>query len=119
MTRQNTVNDEFDEFEGTGWRTYITGVANLDNSDGDVCSIGIFLMSFNLTENHGVTNLFSSVLRDIFKLDDAEGVCAFHVLVLGDFLSFADSLAYSSKFIGIGSVPYARKLGVLAQLTVL
>ena len=84
-TIQNTVNDEFDEVEGTGWRTYIARVANLATSDGDVCSIGIFLMRFNLSDNHGVKNLFSSVLRDIFKLDDAEGVCAFHTLVLGDF----------------------------------
>ena len=32
-TIQNTVNDEFDEVEGTGWRTYIARVANLATSD--------------------------------------------------------------------------------------
>ena len=50
-------------------------------------------MGFDLADNHGVANIFSSVLRDIFKLDEAEGVCAFHVLVLGDFLTLSYSLA--------------------------
>ena len=57
----------------------------LTTRDGDACSIGIPLMRFDLADNHGVENFFSSVLRDIFKLDDAEGVYAFHALVLGDF----------------------------------
>ena len=84
-TRQNTVNDEFDKVEGTGWRIYIPGVANLATSDNDKYSIGIFLMRLNLADNHGVTNFFSIVLRDIFNLDDAEGVFAFHAWVLGAF----------------------------------
>ena len=84
---------KFDEVEGTGWRTYISGLVDLATSNVDACPIGIPLMRFNLADNHGVTNFFSSVLRDIFKLDDAEVVLAFNLLVLGDFLSFADSLA--------------------------
>ena len=58
VTRQKTVNDEFDEVEGTGWCTYIAGVANLATRDGDACSIGIFLMRLNLAYNHVVTNFF-------------------------------------------------------------
>ena len=42
-------------------------------------------MRFDLADNHGVANLFSSVLGDILKLDEAEGDCAFHALVLGAF----------------------------------
>ena len=83
--RQNTVNDELDEVEVTCWCTYIARVVDLATSDGDVCPIGILLMRFDLVYNHGVTNFFSSVLRNIFKTDDAEGVCAFHLLVLGAF----------------------------------
>ena len=83
--RQNTVNDKFDKVEGTCWRTYISGVAYLATRNGDACPIGILLMRFDLTDNHGVKNLFSSVLRDIFKTDNAEGDCAFNLLVLGDF----------------------------------
>ena len=57
-TIQNTVNDEFDEVERTGWRTYIAEVANLATSDGYVCSVRIFLMRFNLPYNHGVKKKF-------------------------------------------------------------
>ena len=57
----------------------------MDTSDVYACPIGVLLIRFNLADNHGVTNLFSSVLRDILKLDDAEGVCSFHSLVLGAF----------------------------------
>ena len=42
-------------------------------------------MRFDLADNHRVDNFFSYVLGDILKLDEAEGVCAFHALVLGDF----------------------------------
>ena len=67
------------------YRTYIPRVANLTTCDGDACLIGIFFVRFDLTDNHGVANLFSSVLGDIRKLDEAEGVCAFRTLVLWDF----------------------------------
>ena len=75
-----------------GWRTYISGVENLTTCDSDACFIGVFFMRFDLADNHGVANFFSSVLEDIFKLDEAGGVCAFHVLALGAFLTFSDSL---------------------------
>ena len=42
-------------------------------------------MSFDLADNHGVANFFSYVLGDIFKLDEAEGVFAFHALALDAF----------------------------------
>ena len=42
-------------------------------------------MSFDLADNYEVANLFSYVLGYIRKLDEAEGVCAFHALVLGEF----------------------------------
>ena len=42
-------------------------------------------MRFDLADNHGVANFVLSVLGDIRKLDEAEGVCAFHALVLWAF----------------------------------
>ena len=84
-TRQNTVNYELDKVEGTCWRAYISWVADLATRYGDACPIGILLLRFDLAYNHGVTNFFSSVLRDIFKTNDTEGVRALHLLVIGDF----------------------------------
>ena len=43
--------------------------------DGDARAIWIFLVRFDLSDNHGVANFVSSVLGDIYKLDEAEGVC--------------------------------------------
>ena len=75
-------------------------------------------MRFGLTDNHGVANIFS-VLGDILKLNEAEGVCAFHALVLGAFLTLSNALAETAKFIVIGSVPNVRKLRVLTKLALL
>ena len=93
LTIQKTVNHEIDKVEGTCRHAYVEWIEDAANSDGDACPIGILFMRFELADNHGVENFFSSVLRDIFKLDEAEGVCAFHVLVLGDFLTLSYSLA--------------------------
>ena len=84
-TRKDTVNDESEEVEVTCGHAYIDWVADLDTRDGDACPIGILLLRFDLTYNHGVADLFSSVLMDIFKSNYAEGVCALHSLVLGSF----------------------------------
>ena len=70
----------------TPWCAYIPRVANLTTCDGDAGAVGIFFVMFDLADNHGVENFFSSVLGYIRKLDEAEGVCAFHVLVIGTFV---------------------------------
>ena len=64
-------------------RAYIAWIADAATSDVDACTIGILLLRSDLTHNHGVANLFSSVSRDIFKSNDAEGVSALHALVPG------------------------------------
>ena len=91
-TRQETVNHEINKVEGICGRAYIAWIIDAATRNGDECTIGIFLLSSDLTHNHGVGNLFSSVLRDIFKYSDAEGVRALHKLVLGSLWSFVDSL---------------------------
>ena len=81
--------------------------------------IRVFFVRFDLADNHGVANFSSSVLGDILKLDEEEGVYAFHALVLGAFLTLYNALAEAAKFIGIGSVPNVRKIRVLMLLAVL
>ena len=80
---QDTVNHDIDKVKGTCGHSYIAGTAYAATSDSDACIIGILLLILDLTYNHGVENLFSYVSRDIFKFNDAEGVRALHVLVLG------------------------------------
>ena len=84
MTRHETVNNELCEVEGTCGHDYIAWIIDAANSGGDVFTVGIFLLMSDLTHNHGVENFFSSVLRDVLKYNDAEGVCILHALFLGD-----------------------------------
>ena len=83
-TRQETVNNKIDELEGTCGRTYISWIAYADNSNSDACTIGILILRSDLTHNHGMENFFSSVSRDIFKSNNAEGVLTLHALVPGN-----------------------------------
>ena len=83
VTRQDTFNHELEEVEGTGGHAYILWIADAATSDGDTCTIGVFLLMSDLIHNHGVEDLFSSVLRDIFKSNDEGGVRSLHVLVPG------------------------------------
>ena len=94
-------------------------VANLTNCVGDVCAIQVFLMVFDLAYYHGMANFMSSVLWNVGKLDESEGVCDFHALVPWALLTLSNPLAESAKFIGVGGVPNSGELGVFAQLSVL
>ena len=49
--------------------------------DSDARAIQIFLVRFDLADNHGVANSVLSILWDICELDELEGVRAFHALV--------------------------------------
>ena len=87
--------------------------------DGDMCAIGILIVRFDLADYHGVANFMSYVLEDIRKLDEAEGDCALHELVIWYFCNLSNPLAEADKFIRVGGVPNVRKIGVLTQLAVL
>ena len=88
-------------------------------SDGDAGVVWVFLVRFYLAHNHGMANFMPAVLRNVCKLDEFEGVCAFHALLSWAFRTFSDALAEPSKFVGIGGVPNLGELGVFAQLSVL
>ena len=60
-----------------------------------------------------------TVLRNVRKLDELEGICAFHALMPWAFRAFSNTLAETAEFVGIGGVPDSGELGVFAQLSVL
>ena len=80
---QDTFNYKLDEVEGTCGRAYISWIVDAATSDGDACTIGIFLLRSDLIHKHGMANFLSSVSKDIFKSNDVEVVRALHVLVPG------------------------------------
>ena len=87
--------------------------------DGDTGAVWVFLVRFDLADNHGMANFMPTVLRNVRELDELEGICAFHALLPWAFRTFSNALAEPSKFVGIGGVPDSGELGVFAQLSVL
>ena len=88
-------------------------------SDSDAGAVWVFFVWFDFSDDHGVENFMTTVLRDVRKLDELEGICAFYALVPWAFGAFSDTLAETAKFVCIGSVPDSGELGVFAQLPVL
>ena len=82
-------------------------------------AVWVFLVMFDLTDNHGVANFMPTVLRNVRELSELEGICAFHALLSWAFRTFSNTLAETSEFVGIGGVPDSGELGVFAQLSVL
>ena len=91
----------------------------MTSGDGDAVAVWVFLVRFNLADNHGVANFMPTVLRNVQELDELEGICALHALLPWAFRTFSNTLADPSKFVGKGGVPDSGKLGVFAQLPVL
>ena len=88
-------------------------------SDGDAGAVWVFLVWFDFVDDHGVANFMPTVLRDVQKLDELEGICAFYALVPWAFGAFSNTLAETAEFVCIGGIPDSGKLGVFAQLSVL
>ena len=80
--RQDTVNHNIYQVERTCGSAYIAGITDAATSDGDACTIRVFLLGLDLKHNHWVEIFLSSVTRDIFKSNYAEIVCAINVVVL-------------------------------------
>ena len=91
----------------------------MTTGDGDSGAVWVFLVRFDLADNHGVANFMPTVLRNVLELDELEGICAFHALLPWDLRTFSNTLAETSEFVGIGGVPDLGELGVFAQLSVL
>ena len=51
---QDTVNHELDKVEGTCGHAYISWISDVATSNGDTCTIGIFILRSDLTNHHGV-----------------------------------------------------------------
>ena len=88
-------------------------------SDCDAGAVWVFLVRFDLSDNHGVVNFMPTVLRNVRELDELEVICAFHALLPWAFRTFSNILAETADFVGIGGVPDLGELGVFAQLSVL
>ena len=65
----------------------------MTSSDGDAGAVWVFLVRFDFADNHGVANFMPTVLRNVQKLDELEGICAFYALLPWAFRTFSNTLA--------------------------
>ena len=79
--------------------------SKLTAGDGDAGAVWVFLVRFELADNHGVANFMPTVLRNFRKLDELKDICAFYALLLWAFRTFSNTLVETSEFVGIGGVP--------------
>ena len=85
--------------KGCCWRTNVARIADAVASDGDADSVGVGLLRPYFADDADVRDFLPLVLGDVRVASDAERVGAFDTLVVGPFVTFANSLAEASHFV--------------------
>jgi len=76
FAREDTVDQQLEEFKGHGIGADISWVTNTTTSDGDACTIRIIFIRSNFTHYHGVADFLSFVSGDGMIVNEKEGVSA-------------------------------------------
>jgi len=76
FAREDTVEQQLEEFKGRGVGADISGVTNTTTCDGDAGTIRIVFLRSNFTHYHGVADFLSFVSGDVMIVDEKEGVSA-------------------------------------------
>jgi hypothetical protein len=71
---EDTVEEEFDKFQGCGVGTNIARVANAVAADSDTGAIGVIFLWANFTDHHSMTDLFAFVKGDVWVVNEKESV---------------------------------------------
>ena len=108
-TKQDTVNNDFYRVKRTCVRAYISETTNAAASYGNACTIGILILRSDLTHNHGVENFLLSIMRYIFKYNDAESICDIKRVVSWGPLTLFQLLGI------VGQVHWRRMCSICAQ----
>jgi len=76
FAREDTVEQQLEEFKGRGVGADISWVTNATTSDGDTGTIRIIFIRSNFTHYHGVADFLLFVSGDVIIVDEKEGVSA-------------------------------------------
>jgi hypothetical protein len=98
--RENTIEQQFEEFEGCGVGANIACVTNTTAANGDAGTIRIVLLRSDFTHHHGVADFLSLVDRDVVIVDEKEGVSARDSFGVGG-RSRPNSLTQSAELVGV------------------
>jgi hypothetical protein len=73
FVREDTVEQQLEEFKGHGVGANISWVTNTATTDGDAGTIWIVFFRPHFTHYHGVADFLSFVGRDVGIVDEKEG----------------------------------------------
>ena len=118
FAREHTVEEQLEEFEGRRVSADISRVTNTTATNGDAGTIRIVFFRAHLTNYHGVADFLLFVGGNIVIVDEKEGVSARNSFGGGGG-SRPNSLAQSSKLVGLGSVPSCLVAEILTELAML
>jgi hypothetical protein len=118
FAREHTVEEQLEEFEGCSVGANILWETDAIATNGDAGMSRIVFIRLHFTHYHGVADFISFVGGDVVIVDDKEGVSARNSFGIGGG-SRTNTLAQSSKLVGVGSVPSCLVAGILSELAIL
>jgi hypothetical protein len=117
FSREDTVEENFDQLKRSRVGSNISGVTDLATSNGNPGTIRVVLFRTDFADYKGMADFLSLVRWDIFVLNQEEGIGTIDMFCAG-LGAGADALAESAKFVCIGGVPSYLVQGVTAELAV-
>ena len=114
----DTIYYGIENFKGSGEGYNIPWVNNPVAANGYSSSIGIICWRVYLTYIICVSDLFSSIHRYVFIMNDTEVGSTRYTLFLGAFISCTNTLVYTSNFIAVVFFPNMLVFGIAAELAV-
>ncbi len=100
FAREDTVEQQLEEFKGRGVGAYISRVTDTTAYDGDAGAIRIVFIRLHFTHYHGVADFLLYVSGDVMIVDDKEGVSVCNPFGGGGG-SRPNSLTQSSELVGM------------------
>ncbi len=83
FSREYTVEEELEKFQGCCVSTHIARVADAVATNCDPCAIRVILVWTDFTYNHGIAYFLSLVQRDVVVVDAKERVGTGYMLGVG------------------------------------
>ena len=116
--RNNTVDGDLEKSKRSCGGADAAWIEYLVATNGDASAVCILRVGLDLVYYFGVGDFVSAAGRDVLVVNDEEGIGARDTpeFVIG---VSSNALAQAAKFVGVGSVPGVRVVGVLVDLAVL
>ncbi len=77
---EDTIEEEFDKFQGCGVGANIARVADSVAADSNTGAIGVIFLRANFTDHHSMTDLFAFVKGDVWVVNEKESVSTSYLL---------------------------------------